>query len=76
MRQDKRWPIAAGAGVMEANTVCVDPIGSPIRHDCSPCASVAILILSPNPKGFRLNLQLKSLCKGKSAIDNPAFGNP
>ena len=29
-----------------------------------------------NPKGFRLNLQLKSICKGKSAIDNPSSENP
>jgi hypothetical protein len=36
----------------------------------------AILSLSPNPKGFRLKLQLKALCKGKSTIDNPTLGNP
>jgi hypothetical protein len=41
-----------------------------------PDFASAILILGLNPKGFRLKFQLKTLCKGKSAIDNPVVGNP
>jgi hypothetical protein len=60
--------------------------GSPLTGLKETGLRSAILILSPNPKGFRLKFQLKPLCKGlqllasaalcKSAINNPVFRNP